>query len=380
MNNNEIIFNLIDHALKEEVFKFKSEDELKLTQKIFENGLVGLLYNSIDTDSFILPKYNQMLKHAFGSFVAKDTQQQLIIETLKDIFNENKIPHIFLKGSHLKSLYPKSYMRGMGDIDILVPLELFEKAKKVLLNANFKFKSATSHHHVYESDDLNQIELHQSITSSNEYENENFLKEIWNHARIDIEYTYKIEPAYEYVYLLTHLIRHIRTSGVGIRSILDIDIFYNAYEEWINKEKLDKYLKDENLYDFHLKVIHLNNIFTNKIKPTVEDELIIDYIMDSGIHGLGQKHDQYLTKRTHEQTRLKKSKFRFFLNEVFPSKERIKESYPYLKKHPYLLSWAWFVRILKQVFKVKNTKNRLKSISNDSEVNSVKSVYDYLGI
>nr|WIF88130.1 hypothetical protein QOL21_06560 [Acholeplasma laidlawii] len=68
------------------------------------------------------------------------------------------------------------------------------------------------------------------------------------------------------------------------------------------------------------------------------------------------------------------------MSEVFPSKDRIKESYPYLKKHPWLLPWAWFVRILKQVFKVKNTKKRLKSISNDAEVDSVKSVYDYLGI
>ena len=50
----------------------------------------------------------------------------------------------------------------------------------------------------------------------------------------------------------------------------------------------------------------------------------------------GLKHDMYLTKRTHEQTRLKKQGLDFFLSEVFPSKDRIKEThYPLLKKTPH---------------------------------------------
>lgn len=377
---NELIYHLLDLSFNKETYKFDSKDELELTKIIFENGLVGLLFETIDKSSFKTPKYHQMLLQAFGAFVSKDIQQQAIIKDLKSLFNAHKIKHVFLKGSHLKELYPQSYMRGMGDIDVVVPLDMFDVAKKVLIKHNYKFKSATSHHHVYETADGNFIELHQSITSSNEYENEALLKNVWDHVYQVSGYTYKLEPAFEYVYLLTHLIRHIRTSGVGIRSLLDMKVYFEYYESIMDLNKLNEYLVTYNLKDFNDKIVRLNQIFTNQIKPQEQDYHVIDYIMNSGIHGSGTKHDMYLTKRTHEQTRLKKSKIGFFFSEVFPSRDRIKETYPYLKKHPWLLPWAWTVRIFKQLFKVKNTKKRLKSITNDEEVDSVKGVYDYLGI
>jgi len=380
LNNNEILYHLIANSLQHKKYTFESPDELELTKIIFENGLVGLTFNSIDKTSFKLQKYYQMLEQAFGSFVSKDVQQQAIIEQIKNIFNEHEIKHVFLKGAHLKELYPESYMRGMGDMDVIVPLDVFESAKNILVVNGFKFKSATKHHHVFESIDGNFIELHQSITSSNEYENEELLKTVWDHVYLDNQYTYKLEPAFEYVYLLTHLIRHIRTSGVGIRSLLDMKIYYDAYKSIIDEKSLNSYLETYKLNNFNDRVVRLNKIFTNEIKPEYRDLEVIAYIMNSGIHGSGSKHDPYLTKRAHEQSRLKKSKFRFVLGEVFPARNRIQETYPYLKKHPWLLPWAWFVRGFKQLFKIKNTKKRLRSVSSDEKIDSVKDVYDYLGI
>ena len=380
MDTNTIIYTLIEHSLKRDTFKFDATNEKELTQRIFENGLVGLLFESIDPSSFKMTKYYQMLKQAFGSFVSKDIQQQAIIGHLKTLFNDHKIQHIFLKGTHLKSLYPESYMLGMGDMDVVVPLKQFKEAQKMLIEAGYQFKSATSHHHVYESVDGNFIELHQSITSSNEYENEAFLKDLWEHVTLKDQFTYQLKPEFEYVYLLTHLVRHIRTSGVGIRSLLDIQIFYKAYQSIIDETILNGYLKTYELETFNDKVVRLNNIFTNQLKPNEEDLNIIDFIMKSGIHGTGSDHDLYLNKRAHEQSRLKKSKFRYILGEVFPSRHRIQETYPYLKKYPWLLPWAWMVRLLKQLFKVKNTKKRIQSVTSDDNIDRVKDVYDYLGL
>lgn len=380
MNNNHILFELIEKSFKQEKIQFETLDELGLTKTIFENGLVGLVFQSLDQSSFQVHKYYQMLNQAFGSFVSKDIQQQAIIEDLKKILNQHEIKHVFLKGSHLKQLYPESYMRGMGDIDCVVPKTDFDKAKQILIRAGYTFKSATSHHHVFETIDGNYIELHQSITSSNEYENEQLLNQLWSNVYMDSGYTHKLKPAFEYVYLLTHLIRHIRTSGVGIRSLLDMRVYNNYYYDTMDKETLDGYLKTYKLDVFNQRVMHLNNIFLNQVEPKNDDLEILDYIMQSGIHGSGTKHDPYITKRTFEQTRLKKSRIRYFLSEVFPSRKRLEEAYPYLKKHVWLLPWAWFVRIFKQLFKIKNTKKRLKSVSSDIDIDTVKNVYDYLGI
>ncbi len=131
MNNNLILFQLIEKSFKQERFQFETLDELSLTKIIFENGLVGLVYQSINQSTFKMQKYYQMLTQAFGSFVSKDIQQQAIIEDIKKLFNQHEIKHVFLKGSHLKQLYPETYMRGMGDIDCVVPKLDFDKAKKI---------------------------------------------------------------------------------------------------------------------------------------------------------------------------------------------------------------------------------------------------------
>ena len=54
---------------------------------------------------------------------------------------------------------------------------------------------------------------------------------------------YQFNPTYEIVYLLYHLAKHLDTSGIGLRSMLDIGIYLNANKEKINKEELLSYLK-----------------------------------------------------------------------------------------------------------------------------------------
>ena len=49
---NELLYHLIDLSFKRKTDKFDSRDELELTKIIFENGLVGLLFETIDKSSF----------------------------------------------------------------------------------------------------------------------------------------------------------------------------------------------------------------------------------------------------------------------------------------------------------------------------------------
>ena len=142
MDNKQITFKLIEASLKREKVLFETDDENGLLKILFENGLIGLVFNSIDKNSFKEPKHYQKLKEIFGQFVSKDIQQLALLESLKKLFSDNKIDHIFLKGAHLKFLYPETYMRGMGDIDLLVRKEQFEEAMKILESNGYKFSSA----------------------------------------------------------------------------------------------------------------------------------------------------------------------------------------------------------------------------------------------
>lgn len=374
------IFKLIEKSLKNEKHSFFVVDEKKFTQSLIENGLVGLVFEYIDPKSFKNQSYYNLLKEVFKGYVYQDIQQQNLIQTINDKFNEAQIKHIFLKGAHLKKIYPQSYMRGMGDIDVLVPENDVDSAKEIFIKLGFKHESSTSHHHSFIKSGL-IVELHQKLYSINDFENSELLKDVFQYANIVDNYLYDLDYSYEYVYLLSHLVRHIRSSGVGLRSILDIYFFEEKYQNEIDFSLVQELLEKYSMTEFKSKIHYLNQIITNQLElKDQKDFEVIKFIMNSGIHGKGESFDSYKSKRVYEEKRKGISKIKYLVKSLFPKRYVIQEQYPYLKKYPWLLPWAWFVRILKQIFKPKNTKMRLKSLSNDEDVSKINDVFVYFKI
>src|SRR5690606_25171099 len=116
------------------------------------------------------------------------------------------------------------------------------------------------------------------------------------------DYEYQLIPEFEYTYLLLHLARHMRTSGVGIRSLLDINIYLNQFND-LDSKLTNDFLTKTNIVIFEEKVKQINKVFTNQIDLDKDLEEVIDYIMKSGIHGNGSEHDFYLSKRAFVKTR-----------------------------------------------------------------------------
>lgn len=361
-------------------YPFQVKDEKSFLEMLTIHGLVGYFYETIDPKSFKEPKYLLKFKQIFQSYISKDVKQQAVIENLETIFKLEQIPFIFLKGVKLKKLYPNTYERTMGDIDILVKKNDFSKAKQILENNQFKYLSATTHHHVYESSSLIEVELHQSITSNVDYDSKGLLDNCWNYV-LDNNGVLSFDPSFEYVYLLTHLARHIKTSGVGLRNIIDLEVYLNAYQKDMDLDKLDSLLNQVGLKTMHERFISLLDALYREKPVTESDDFIFNYILKSGVHGLGKEHAYYESKKTYETRKLKKSKFKYFLSEVFPKRTDLMEHYTYLKKYPFLLPYAWFVRIIKQIFKKPtDTKMRLKAIKDNKKTNYIETLYDTLGL
>src|SRR5690606_24728272 len=160
------------------------------------------------------------------------------------------------------------------------------------------------------------------------------------------------------------------------RSLLDLAIFKekNTFDE----AKLNQYLIDSNMNGFNEKVNHINSMILNQ-KPVDETaQKMIEYIIKSGIHGKGSQYDYFLPRRVAAQEDKKVSKIRYFFSQLFPSRKHLQETYPYLKKHGWLLPWAWFVRILKLIFRnPKSIKSRMSAISDDQMVDETIEVFNY---
>lgn len=374
--NLQELFTLISCGLSEKRYELPLTDEKEITKILIENGLVGICYPSLNEHNFEDIKWYKILKKAFGAYLFKDLQQEGHLLGIRNAFNHHEINHIFLKGSRLKYLYPKTYMRAMGDIDLIVRKNDFNQAIYELKSLDYKLTNAITHHHTFIGVDDNEIELHQSLVSDFDDSHGFFLERIWEHAYQKQDHQYQMETEFEYMYLLLHLYRHLKQTGIGLRSLIDLAVF--SQKNILDQNKLNTYLEQTKLHGFYQKVSHINQIILGQKAVNNEDQKIIEYIIKSGIHGKGSSYDYYLPRRVSAQEDRKVSKIRYFFGQVFPSRKHLQETYPYLKKYKILLPWAWFSRLIRFIFRnPRSIKARMNAIQSDRMVDETIEVFDY---
>src|SRR5690554_3068078 len=137
------VFRSIRYGFNNKQIDFKIEDELSFSKMIFENGLIGIVVPYLDENSFTNKRLYEKLKKALNEYIVMDIKQNFYIEKIRNELNHKDISFVFLKGSHLKLIYPKSYMRAMGDIDIIVKDEDFEEVTNFLKTLVTSSKSSS---------------------------------------------------------------------------------------------------------------------------------------------------------------------------------------------------------------------------------------------
>ena len=98
-----------------------------------QHQILSMLYYGVSAAKSDLPEkaIGILEKATLLSFVA-DGRQQHELDCIRQAFEQNGIDYMLLKGARLKSLYPKSEMRQMGDADILIRVGQYEKIKPLL--------------------------------------------------------------------------------------------------------------------------------------------------------------------------------------------------------------------------------------------------------
>jgi len=115
----QTLLDILKVTLMNKQVTFSIEDPKKLYNISKENGLSGSIFESILNqieDKDVLDRFRK----DFFMFVSDDEKKLNLIDRISSLFDSYKIDHIYLKGSSIKEAYPKTYMRSMGDIDVLV--------------------------------------------------------------------------------------------------------------------------------------------------------------------------------------------------------------------------------------------------------------------
>ncbi|MFA5720184.1 MAG: nucleotidyltransferase family protein [Acholeplasmataceae bacterium] len=351
------------------------ENEAAFFQQAKESGLFGFCFEAMD-ETIVSKRLYEQSKRIYFSFIQKDLSQQALKEKINHLFNEHHIDHVFLKGIHLKELYPKPYLRGMGDIDCLIKEKDILKTQKLLKEAGFKLDSKSDVHDVYYYH-YEMLEIHQKIYKETHKADKHLLRYPWDYVYHVENYEYRLKKEYELLHLIHHLSKHILSSGVGFRSLLDIQIYLK--EMPLDKELLYTYLKEVGLFEFFKVIIAFNkkafNLDTAYNEADISEEdyaLILSYLYKSGIHGKGGNFNPMASRLS------KQSKFKIILKVLFPSYQDMKNKYKPIRYIPILLPFFYPVRWFTLLFlKRKQTKKQLNKLNQaDTNLSEMKAVIE----
>jgi hypothetical protein len=381
------LIDLINCAINEEDYHEPlTEEDFQLLRY---NQLSGSIYPVLKDQT---PEILDMFKKEHFLYIKRDTTQMSLIQELRDILNRNEIDFVFLKGSYLKTIYPSSHMRIMGDIDVLVKPKDMNKVHEILKENHYHNYLNSSNHDCFSKLKIT-IEIHPKLDSDFDDEYKPLFLEPWTYTQHVGNHEYELSIEYNFVYHIYHMIKHLYHSGVGYRTMLDLYVFLNVNLERFNLNKyhsLYKAFPKKEFIDFTIHTIDI--LFSNiELKHLVQSETMITknvdpfitYLFESGTHGINESHNMFIgsmanQRKKHELTFITKTKF--LLSKVFLNLSTMKGMYKYLNRFPFLLPFAWIQRMFRLMFR-KDSRDKLKYLSVDkTQLDAVNELFDVIGI
>ena len=218
----------------EDTINWSDVDMNALYNEAFDQSVLGIVANEIPenyiTKKFVDAKYRQK-----SSYILYCHAQ----DELKKVLDDACIPFIILKGNASAISYADPTCRMMGDIDILVPQELYEKTKDILSSAGYE-KGYDNGRHCGFKKDKTSIELHHHFSHFEEYDFENYIIDGLDSREVAIVdgHEFPMLPKLANgIVLLDHFRRHLQSS-VGLRQTVDwmMYVYRNLDDEYWNNE------------------------------------------------------------------------------------------------------------------------------------------------
>lgn len=260
------------------------------------------------------------------------------------------IPLLPVKGSWLKELYPNMEYRQMADLDMLIPAEKAQEARKIMLSLGYSTDAFedSPNHAGYLKPPYTEVELHVSLLSEDDG---GYYDDVWNRVQKVDGYPclYRFRAEDEYIFYLLHLNKHLEDAGTGIRSILDSLVYRTAYTD-MDWQYLKKELDRLNLWQRAKQVETLSDCWfkTGEAVPG-ELEPLAESILSAGSYGsIANRSRKRLEKL---QEKYKNPLLRgivYWIIRICRPLEEMEKSFPVLKKLPVLLPLFWIYRAVRK--------------------------------
>lgn len=346
MNNLEsIYFSILRSALWNTPLLLQSPLSNKMWNEVYtiskEQTITGIMLDAVST----LPNEQKPGINMRMQWIAQlkviEAQNKKMNTVLVDLINElekfNIKPYL-LKGQGVAQNYPAPMHRICGDIDLYFEPEDFNKALEFFESKGYELEGDPEDAHTETSYCDIKVELHKK--SATFYTRK--LQERYNSIILDIigqekAKTTTIEgkvitvlpPMANALQLLSHMLRHIIVSGLGLRQVCDWVFFVHKHWSEIDKDLFSQYTKELQLWETYKAITAIatdylglpkeytvGNIGKREIKNAKK---ILRVIMEYGNFGHYGEHSAANSKTEYLKSYIWKVKNAFHLRSLSKS-------------------------------------------------------------
>jgi len=320
-----------------------SDEQMQILYNIAKiHDLSHILTDGMMKTDIVPESFKGELKKSLLLAVMRYEKQKYTLNEISELFEQNEIPFIPLKGSVIRDYYPQPWMRTSGDIDVLVHKSDCEKAIKLIEEKlEYKLRQYESLHaySLYSPSGV-QLELHYTLVEDVEILGTNeILNSIWNFVT-DCDgkkYMKKMPNEVFMLYHIVHIAKHFKGSGCGIRPFLDLWLLEQKMP--FDRGRLDEMLNKSGILKFYDLSKQLCRVWFENDEHGEVTRHMEEFLLESGIHG-------NLVSRNTIRNAKGDSKIKAMMRLIFVPYEPLAKAYPGLKKRPYLYPFyqvgRWF--------------------------------------
>lgn len=334
---------------------FSLEEAIPMLQRHSVAALAyeGAVVCAVDRQS---PAMQQLFQRYLRSLLTSEGQMKQL-EKLFAALEEAGIDYVPLKGTLMKGRYPKPEHRSMGDADVLIRLEQYSRVEALLPTLGMTFQQESNHEYIWKNKSL-YLEMHKMLIPSYNPDYYAYFRDGWNLARHHAGSRYLLPPEEEYVFLFTHMAKHYRDGGVGLRHILDLWVYARS-QPGLDFEKIRAALRQLQLEEFWENIRALIRYWFEDGPSDDKLDFLTDYLFDSGSFGKWENHVLSQTLRDKKTAGSTGAGIRRgVLRTLFPGLEAMAGQFSVLKKLPWLLPVFWPVRMVRTLL---FRRNRLQT-------------------
>ena len=282
-------------------------------------------------------------KEVRNKAVVKDVTLTTELKSISSLFAENGIRCLPIKGSRLKELYPRTDMRLMADLDILVRPYEFRRIQAAMDKLDFRSGSESSWKHDSFLKQGVHIEMHKRLTDDSGAIRD-WEQRIWQRAiPTENARVFRMSPEDFYVFHFVHLHKDFMNGKLGLRRVLDT---------WLlQRQELDlsaarATLDSFGMGTFHDRMVYLSRAALGEEELDEDSEILLRHAFTYGIYGTDASYKAgRIAAMSHGS--LQSGKVRSAVSAVFLPYSRMKAQFPVLNRWPVLLPLCWARRIVK---------------------------------